>query len=689
MFNHVRNTLVAVVVGLVSAGCTTPAQQPVFPQATSATGSSPPPSASRKPARIEPDTARPKVEAFVQRGTGRVVGDARAGGGRPLKGGDITLNFDATPIADVVAIVLGDHLDVPFTVDPAVQGEITFKGTDGLAREDLLPVLETLLASKDAALVEQDGGYNVVPMSRARSLADTGVLGEQTVVGSGYRSVVIPLDFVSAADMADIVESYGVQPVVNRDRNILIVSGTADQIRQVRELVNTFDVNWLKGMSFALHPLRYADAAEVARELDTIFAAEQEAGTGGVARVTSIERLNALLIVAPHPELLEEYGRWIDRLDRVSVAGGRGLYVYHVENGRAADLANVLTDVFLPRYFDEPALKDPYGSEPAEQAATGPALAPPEPDTAATVGSRVRVIADSTNNALLILADEQDYAIIEAALRQLDVEPMQVLIEASIIEVRLTDELRYGLEWLIRGRTDDYTGDALLDFDNPGLAAVTPGFSYVLRKADEVRLAINALAEDAQINVLSSPALMVLNNQTATIRVGDEVPIPTRQSVSNIDPDAPTVNEIEYRNTGVLLAVTPRLNGNGLVTMDVDQEVSNVAETTTSDIDAPTFLQRQISSSIAINSGETVVLGGLIREQQSNNDSGVPILHKLPGIGKLFGATTRTALRTELVVLITPRAVYEPKDMRAVTEEYQRKMMGLAPGLTNPATGGQ
>jgi general secretion pathway protein D len=258
---------------------------------------------------------------------------------------------------------------------------------------------------------------------------------------------------------------------------------------------------------------------------------------------------------------------------------------------------------------------------------------------------------------------------------------MQVLIEASIIEVNLTDELRYGLEWLVRGRTDDYTGDAILDFDSPGLNAITPGFSYVLRKADEVRLAINALAEDAQVNVLSSPALMVLNNQTATIRVGDEVPIPTRQSVSNIDPDAPTVNEVEYRSTGVLLSVTPRLNTNGLVTMDVDQEVSNVAETTSSDIDAPTFLQRRITSSVAINSGETVVLGGLIRDQQSNTESGIPVLHRLPIVGKLFGTTSRSARRTELIVLITPRGVHEPKDMRAITDEYQRKMMGLMPAM--------
>lgn len=673
MYHQLRNSCLAAIVGVLATACATTTQPYPEPRATTASGaaSSAPRAATPKAGPVQ-QAARPVVEPFVQRGSGRVVGAARTES-LSLKGGNITLNFDATPIADAVAIVLGDHLNVPYTIEPSVQGEVTYDGSEGLARDDLLPVLESLLASEGAALVGEDSGYRVVPMDRARMLAGTDLLGDDA--GTGYRSVVIPLKFVSAADMAEIAASYGVQPVVNENRNAVIVSGTTRQIRQVRQLVQTFDVNWLEGMSIALHPLRYADAADVRRELDTIFDADSEEGARGAARVTSIERLNALLVVAPHAGLLEEYGRWINRLDRVAVAGGRSLYVYHVQNGRASDLARVLTDVFLPRHFEVPAPGEDYGTEP-----DGRETAPGEPPVASsTAGNRVRVIADSTNNALLIHADEQDYAIIEAALRQLDVEPMQVLIEASIIEINLTDELRYGLEWLIRGRTDDYTGDATLDFNGPGLDAITPGFSYVLRKADEVRLAINALAEDAQINVLSSPALMVLNNRTATIRVGDEVPIPTRQAVSNIDPDAPTVNEIEYRNTGVLLSVTPRLNANGLVTMDVDQEVSNVAETTTSDIDAPTFLQRHISSSIAINSGETVVLGGLIREQQSNNDSGIPVLHKLPGIGKLFGTTSRVSQRTELVVLITPRAVYEPRDMRAVTEEYQRKMMGLAP----------
>lgn len=686
MSSHLRSSLLAAIAALVATACATTAQQGVFPQprTNARTVSSPPASPPPKATPLNSGTDRPRVESFVQRGTGRVVGEAKPGANQALRGGDISLKFDDTPVADVVAIVLGDHLGVPFTIDPAVKGQVTYNSNGGLSRDDLLPVLESLLASKGAALVGDDGGYKVVPMDQAKEIARTDVLNSGAAGGSGYQSVVIPLRFISAADMAEIVSSYGVQPVPNDDRNVLIVSGTAGQIRQVRSLVRTFDVDWLKGMSIALHPLRYADAADVQRELGTIFTAGDGKDASSAARVVSIDRLNALLVVAPDPSLLDEYAQWIERLDRVSVAGGRTLYVYHVQNGRATDLARVMTDVFLPGYLDkgDGGLdgSDTYTAGSAAGAAMTPAL-PEEPADTTAPASRVRVIADATNNALLILAGEQDYAIIESALRQLDVEPMQVLIEASIIEVKLTDDLRYGLEWLIRGHGDDYTGDATLDFNGPGLAAVTPGFSYVLRKTNEVRLAINALAEDAKINVLSSPALMVLNNQTATIRVGDEVPIPTRQSVSNIDPDAPTVNEIEYRNTGVLLAVTPRLNANGLVTMDIDQEVSNVAETTTSDIDAPTFLQRHISSSIAINSGETVVLGGLIREQQSNNDSGVPVLHKLPGIGKLFGTTTRSAQRTELVVLITPRAVYEPKNMRAVTEEYQRKMMSLSTGF--------
>lgn len=684
---------ILLVLSLALTACT---NAPVkYPQ--SAAPSNAPPAASVPPSssgaetsaiNLEPQQSQPFVEPFVHRGSGSLVGAPTLR--EPVSGGDIVLNFDATPIEDVVGVIFNEYIGRSYSIDPAVRGNITYRSTRGLSESELLSVLENLLAEENAALIEAGDGYRVVPAADAPSLANTDVLGGDVTPDGGFRNVIIPLKFISAQDMAEIVTSNGVQATVNRERNLLIVAGTTDQVRQVKRLVDTFDVNWLQGMSFALHPLQHADSNVVAQELRGIFLTDESSGG---ARVISIERLNAVLVVSPHPDLLGEYEMWIDKLDSVSRQGGKSLYVYRVQHGRAEDLATVLNDIFVPT---RAVRRVELGRESTDR---------PDGPVAGSFGDRdlvleqslegrfsgsgaaqnaVRVIADKTNNALLILADKQNYTIVESALRQLDVQPLQVLIEASIIEVILGDELQYGLEWFVRGHSDDYTGEGLLDFGlgaTPGIGPVVPGFSYVVKKAGEIRLALNALAQDARINVLSSPALMVLNNATATIRVGEEVPISTRTSVSNINPAAPTVNEIEYRDTGVLLSVTPRVNVGGMVSMDIDQEVSNVTETTTSSLDSPTFLQRRITSSVAVDSGETIVLGGLIREQETTQESGIPGLYKIPVLGKLFGTTTKAKERTELIVLITPRAVYQPADMRAITDEYERKMIGLAPRL--------
>jgi general secretion pathway protein D len=606
--------------------------------------------------------------------------------------GDIVLNFDETPIEDVVGVIFTEYLGQRFSIDPAVKGNITFRGTRGISEAELLPVLENLLAEENAALIKQGDGYRVVPSADAPALAGSSVLGENVSADGGFRSIVIPLKFISARDMVELVQSHGLQATVNQERNLLIVAGTTGQIRQVKRLVETFDVNWLQGMSFALHPLEHADSKMVAQELRSIFlTGDPTVDGGGEARVISLDRLNAILVVSPNAELLSEYEIWIDKLDRTSGQDGKSLYVYRVQHGRAEDLAMVLNEIFLPTEIRRASLR----TESPDQLG----YRDPQPFNAMDVslerttsnmldgGSRqspVRVIADKNNNALLILSDPENYQIVESALRRLDVEPAQVLVEASIVEVILGDELKYGLEWFLRGHSGDYTGVGLLNFglgDSNVIGPVIPGFSYIVQKSGQVRAALNALAEDSRINVLSSPALMVLNNETATIRVGDEVPIATRSSVSNVDPNAPTVNEIEYRDTGVLLNVTPRVNVGGMVTMDIDQEVSNVTETTTSTLDSPTISQRRITSSVAVDSGETIVLGGLIREQEVTRDSGIPGLYKIPVLGKLFGTTAKVRERTELIVLITPRAVYKPADMRAITDEYERKMIGLAPRL--------
>jgi len=222
----------------------------------------------------------------------------------------------------------------------------------------------------------------------------------------------------------------------------------------------------------------------------------------------------------------------------------------------------------------------------------------------------------------------------------------------------------------------------------PGLAALAPGFSFtVIDSADRVRLALNALESRSKIDVLSAPSLMVLDNQTAKINVGDEIPIPTRQSISNVDPTAPTVNEVAFRQTGLTLTVTPRVNNSGLVTMDIRQEVASAAATTTSDIDAPTIQNRLVESVVAVNSGQTIVLGGMIQDQSSHGTSGVPFLHRVPVLGKLFGTTTNAGNRTELMVLITPRVIRSSDEARDVTEEFRRKLQLLTPARVAEAKG--
>ena len=276
-----------------------------------------------------------------------------------------------------------------------------------------------------------------------------------------------------------------------------------------------------------------------------------------------------------------------------------------------------------------------------------------------------------------------------AALSELDIVARQVLIEASIVEVSLKDELGYGVEWFFKNnfeRGNIIGGRGTLDLGNSGITTLTPSFSYaVLDNADQARIALNALEQETQVNVLSSPSLMVLDNQTAYINVGDEIPVPSRQSSSNINPDSPTVNEIQFRQTGITLSVTPRVNSGGLVTMEISQEVSNAVSTTSSDIDAPTIQQRQVESTVAVHSGETLVLGGLIQETASNAESGIPLIRRIPLVGRLFGETKEEQRRTELLVLITPRVVGDRDEARRITEEFRQKLNGIAPAEPAPA----
>jgi len=661
----------------------------------------------------------PRPAAFYQPGTGIFVG-------QPLPtsttagGGNITLNFENTNLREVVKVILGDLLDANYSIDPGVQGAVTLQTSEPLARKDLIPTLELLLRMNGAALVSQNGLYNVVPRDNAmRGMLSPQLGNSGQALPQGYSVRIVHLAFVAAEEMQKILEPFtspGNIVRVDTVRNLLILAGSGPELAHLLETVRIFDVDWLEGMSVALFTPDFVDAETLSTELQAVFGEGGQSPLSGVIQFTTLERLNALLVITPRPQYLKKVAEWVERLDRDSGGVGQRLFVYRVQNGRAADLATVLAEVFQ-RDGSESVVRPPElapglesleiaspprptaeGQEAVPGAAQGTAAATPAAFTPAslvggdgviiTEGSEIRIIADEINNALVILATSQQYKQVEAALRRLDVSPQQVLIEATIAEITLKGDLKYGMEWFFTNSlSGGKSGEALLDLSatGTGIGAVVPGFSYsIIDKAGAVRAVLNALAEDSRLNVISSPSLMVLNNQTATIDVGDEVPVVTQQQQSVVGTSSPIVNNIEYRNTGVLLTVTPRVNAGGMVVMDVEQEVSQVVEDSTDTTTlTPTISKRSITTSVAVQSGQTVVLGGLIREQKVLSRSGIPGLYNLPIIGPLFGTTVDNQIRTELVVLITPRAVRNAADAAQVTDEFRNKMESLRP-LTLP-----
>jgi len=607
-------------------------------------------------------------------------------------------------------VVLGETLGVSYIIDPKVQGQITARTSRPLSRKAVIPALENILALNGAALTLDDGIYKVITLQQAANALTRPIVAptRQDLV-RGYGIHVIPLRFAAAQAVADILKPFiaaGRVLRVDSARNLLIFAGTGTEAADVLDMVTVFDVDWMAGMSFALFPVQVADAKDLVADLETVFL-KGDSPLKGVVRFVPIERLNAVLAISPQPAYLDRAQTWIDRLDRGAEGAGRRIFVYHVQNGRAADLADVLGRIFEAELSERRAAPPPElapGLSPVTIAPEPASLrAPAEGDVAATpIGAQpaaaipvqaasaarrndlgavaaiedsgnIRIIADEKKNALVILATTAEYRMIEATLKRLDITPLQVLIEVTIAEVTLSDDLRYGLQWFFQ------SGDSTVSFSTLSsgvVAGAFPGFSYLFSGSD-ARVVLNALTEITDVRVISSPQLMVLDNQSARLQVGDQVPIATQSSVTVSDPDAPIVNSIQFRDTGVILEVTPRVNASGLVVLDVLQEVSDVIETTTSDIDSPTIQQRSIESTVAVQSGDTVALGGLIRDREEESVSGVPLLSSIPVLGNLFKTTQTLVRRTELLVLITPRVVRDRREALEVTDELRRRLESL------------
>jgi general secretion pathway protein D len=590
------------------------------------------------------------------------------------------LNFTDTDISAVVSSVIVDGLGLPVLVDPQVKGTMTLQAARPLAREELLAALETALRLQNAALVDVNGVYHVVPLKDApRRITALRAPGQGTV---GFGIYVVPLKFVSPADMERLLQPFapdGGILKVDTSRNLLLLAGGAQEIATLLNVINTFDVDWLSGVSFAMYPLENVDASTLAGELGEIFS-DPKSPIAGVVRFVPIGRLNTLLVASAQPQYFAQVEGWIHRLDVAAATPGRRIYVYDVQNGKADDLARSLSNILSLEYTDTTA--DAGASTSLGAPGAGAQSAPSGPTRSSSSrssnggleGSGLRIVPNGENNALLVLASPTEYNIVEAALKRLDVVPIQVLIEASIAEVTLTNDLRFGLQWSYQSSS----GPLILSEATSGtINQQFPGFSYLYTGRTDIRAVLNTLESLTNVRVLSSPKLMVLNNRQAQLQIGDQVPIAVQSAVSTVGSSSPLVNTVQLHDTGVILRVTPRANKSGRVLLEVSQEVSDVVPNKTSGIDSPTIQQRKLQSVVTVESGDTIALGGLIRDSRTRTRGGLPYLRRIPVLGTLFGSTNKNSTRTELIVLITPKIIRSPVESDAAMADLQKQFNAL------------
>ena len=614
--------------------------------------------------------------------------------------GPIVLNVENGDIREIVRNLLGDALGEGFIIDPAVTGTVTVRTAKGLKKTDIIPTLEMLLRSVKAVLVKDGSYWRVLPEGGAN-------LGTQPPIaqlkpGGGNSVVILPVKHVGAKELSTVILPFvkpGTPAAIRVDelRNLLFLSGTESEIRNMLEIAEMFDVNVLSGMSFLLFPLESSDVKSIVADWEKIFPANANP-FAGLLRIVPIERMNAVLLISPQRDIILDARTWLERLDKGSDAGGGArLYVYYVQYGQADKLQAILQQAITgranpatPQATVAPgqtasnliAPVSPFPGQPIftpGNTQTNTPLNAVRPITQSTVGGAANsqaiglarnatVIADKDRNALLIVGTPSEYAAIESAIKKLDTPPKQVAIEVQIAQIQLTGDLSFGLSGLFAGKPEAATNRLTSDNGIGTLAAT--GFNYTWTGA-AAKLALNTLQTSKQIRTIASPTLITLDNQVATFNSGQSISVVTGTTSTPSTTGNVTSNVTQYIPTGVKLSVTPRVSGSN-VFLQIQQSISSAspaASGTNPDID-----DKSVSTTVMVTSGDTILMGGFIQDKGNNGTSGLPFVSTIPVLGGLFGSQNWNADRTELVMLITPRIMASVEETRFVVDDLRQQM---------------
>lgn len=712
---------------MLLAGCSTPSapdllDNTLINNGLAGTGNDRQPSTLTAPAPPASVASTVPARQQIRQGTGQFIGSAAPRTPRKIENGQnkVTFNFTDQPIAAVINTILGDLLHEDFSIAQGVNGTVSFSTAKPVDKSQALSILETLLSWTNNALVRKDERYLVMPANQAVA----GQLKPQRQLpapGSGLTARLFTLDYISALEMRKLLAPFAQDNaflLVDSARNALVMAGTPDELANYQDTIDTFDLNWLKGMSIAVYGLERANVTHLMPELNQLFGARSGTPLAGMVRFLPIERTNAIVAISSQPDYLREVGQWIQTIDQ---GGGYEpqMYVYDVRNMKAADLAHYLRQI----YSDEPA-KDALQGQvapglrtttlsgaknlgglsrglPSATADSG-MMTPPSTDETteqesdteedAALGnntitpdreSQVRITAQKSSNQLLVRCRPSQWQEIEMAIRRLDNPPLQVQIETRILEVNLNKGMNQGVQWYL-GRLAGNSTTAGVQ-NRPGSQGALGGGGAALKASDSLfysfvsnnlQVALHAMESSGNTRVLSAPSLVVMNNQKAQIQVGDNIPI--NQTTINLDNTSVTTSSVQYVQTGVILDVVPRINPGGLVYLDIQQQVSDASKQLDNNGN-PSISTRAVSTQVAAQSGQTVLLGGLIKHNNGNSVSEVPYLGRIPGLGWLFSNRQQSQDRTELIVLITPRVITNQGTARQITDEYREQLHLLQP----------
>jgi general secretion pathway protein D len=654
------------------------------------------------------------LKPVMRRGSGAVINQSAASAPPPAlaSSGQASFNFEGESLQAVVKAILGDMLGQNYSIAPGVQGTVTVTTQKAVGAAGALNLLDQVLAQNGARMVYADGRYNIVPADQA---LQNGVVPRtgSPALARGFESRVVPLRYISAAEMEKILKPYARQgSIVSVDggRNVLTIAGTRAELENYLRTIQVFDVDWMSTMSVGVYPLQSGRASDVAQDLERVFGAQGNTPVAGMFRFMPLESTNAVMVITAQPDYLDEIRQWIDRIEGGS--GDAQLFSYELKYIKARELADRLAEVFggsggsggergtaslMPGVQGVELRDDATGRDGSasggdtrgEGGALPQASAGNGRVTLKIGGSEVGVSAVEDTNSLLVRASAPQWKSIRQVIERLDVMPTQVHIEAQVLSVALKGELQYGVSWFFDNAiSSDAAGNLPYPTGRNSWGSYAGGVSQLPNSAGNLlswtflgknaAAIVQALDSVTDVRTLSSPSVMAQNNREAVLNVGQKIPVASVSFNPQTGGDSGTYSSVQYLDTGIILKVRPRITRDGMVFLDIVQEVSK--PTGIADRYGNVRIDTsKVTTSAVATSGETIVLAGLISEGNNRGSTGVPGLSRIPVLGGLFGQQGSSKTRDELVVLITPTVVRSPQEARALTDEYGSRFRALDP----------